>query len=50
LHRRDAHDAAAFAPVAPLTVGGFRDRLLAEATTALGGEGGTAAMDYSSPS
>jgi len=30
----DTHDAAAFAPVAQLTVGAFRDWLLAEATTA----------------
>ena len=29
----DAHDAAAFAPVAHLTVGGFRDWLLADETT-----------------
>jgi ethanolamine ammonia-lyase large subunit len=29
----DNHDAAAFAPIAHLTVGGFRDWLLAEATT-----------------
>ena len=29
----DTHDAAAFAPVASLTVGGFRDWLLAEAAT-----------------
>ena len=28
----DSHDAAAFAPIAHLTVGGFRDWLLAEAT------------------
>ena len=30
----DSHDAAAFAPVAHLTVGGFRDWLLADETTA----------------
>ena len=29
----DSHDAAAFAPVAHLTVGGFRDLLLSEAAT-----------------
>ncbi len=29
----DSHDATAFAPIAHLTVGGFRDWLLAEATT-----------------
>jgi ethanolamine ammonia-lyase large subunit len=29
----DSHDAAAFAPIAHLTVGGFRDWLLAEATS-----------------
>ncbi|HEY0330516.1 MAG TPA: ethanolamine ammonia-lyase subunit EutB [Rhodopseudomonas sp.] len=29
----DSHDAAAFAPIAALTVGGFRDWLLSEATT-----------------
>ncbi len=29
----DSHDAAAFAPIAHLTIGGFRDWLLAEATT-----------------
>src|SRR5690348_6949414 len=29
----DRHDAAAFAPVAALTVGGFRDWLLSEAAT-----------------
>ena len=30
----DTHDSAAFAPIASLTVGGFRDRLLShEATT-----------------
>src|SRR5437667_8221502 len=30
----DSHDAAAFAPVASLTVGGFRDWLLSDAATA----------------
>ena len=29
----DSHDAAAFAPIAHLTVGGFRDWLLADETT-----------------
>src|SRR6185437_13219847 len=29
----DGHDAAAFAPIASLTVGGFRDFLLSEAAT-----------------
>jgi ethanolamine ammonia-lyase large subunit len=30
----DGHDAAAFAPIAHLTVGGFRDWLLSDASTA----------------
>jgi ethanolamine ammonia-lyase large subunit len=31
----DSHDAAAFAPVASMTVGGFRDHLLSEQSTAM---------------
>ena len=37
----DSHDAAAFAPVASLTVGGFRDWLLSDAATH-----GRAAQDW----